>query len=74
MTFQLGFDRETRSVLRIAKIRQYANDLRAISDAFDVDLFVWNEKKIHDAARNESFSSTPLGPYNRGPSAKKSKS
>ena len=87
MTFQLCFDRETRSVSRIAKIRQYANDLKAISDVFDVDLFVRNEKKIHeyckilrdvcDAARNESSStssSSALGAYNRGPPAKKMKS
>ena len=77
MTFQMGFDQERRSVARIAKIRQYADDLAACDEIFDVNLFIKNEKKIYDyckipraardAARNsaeqrrESSSSTSVG-------------
>ena len=45
LTYQVGFDQESRSVSRIALLRQYANDLKAISSNFDLNLFIKNEKK-----------------------------
>ena len=51
MTFQINFDKEERSVSRIALIRQYSNDLKACDDEFDVDVFVRNEKKVHEYCR-----------------------
>ena len=51
MTYQMGYDQESRSVSRIALLRQYANDLKAISDSFDLSNFVKNEKKAFEYCR-----------------------
>ena len=51
LTYQMGFDQESRSVSRIALLRQYANDLKAISSTFDLNLFIKNEKKASEYCR-----------------------
>lgn len=51
LAYQVGFDQESRSVSRIALLRQYANDLKAISANFDLNLFVKNEKKACEYCR-----------------------
>ena len=51
LAYQVGFDQESRSVSRIALLRQYANDLKAISENFDLNLFIKNEKKACEYCR-----------------------
>ena len=46
LTFQMNVDKENRSISRIALLRQYANDLKACSDAFDLNFFVKFEKDV----------------------------
>ena len=48
LAYQIGYDQESRSVSRIALLRQYANDLKAISSNFDLNLFIKNEKKVSE--------------------------
>lgn len=51
LTFQINYDKEMRSVSRIALLRQYANDLKAITNKFDVNRFIRNKKKIYEYCR-----------------------
>ena len=51
MTYQMGYDQENRSVSRVALLRQYTNDLKAISASFNLNAFVKNEKKAFEYCR-----------------------
>ena len=80
LAYQIGFDQESRSVSRIALLRQYANDLKAISGNFDLNLFIKNEKKaceycrILKETRNQVREEKSSSSYTRSqpPSKKKS--
>ena len=70
ITFQMNYDKESRSISRIALFRQYNSDLIAVDEVFDADFFIKNDQQVfeyckilraaRDAARGNKKNKTNL--------------